>query len=509
MWVNILATMFCARARLIASWTTLANALRFLVEALNPDGSDRLWPDWQLVLDLIRQLHAKSLSSKAEYTASLIQPLDAITRASGDLFCSFRGLDFEDLVLRGRSAVISMPNLMPYWLRHFVLDLIIAKILFGRIHRMDRTDLVNTLVIADEADADCSQAAEAAYADHMAPITAALKTGREFGLGVFLGLSGLGSASRLILNNTAYHWLFALKNEHCVDEARRTLMLPRGGEQILPALDLGECLVRTPDYAHAMLAQIDAVPSCRMKPTSYDTHDYVPAERLRALPDVLAAVNRSLQRRRDGQDAQELSRPARDLLDLISQNPYWPVARLWEKANVKPRPAAQVAAHQELKAAALAEFAEPRIGNANVLIAELTQRGWKFLGKQPHRKGGRGDMSHRHYATWACMVCQRGGRKAHLEWIVPGTTHPTDVGCDVEGGFEVYEIVVNCSANLISHLKACLSSKTVLQVHVVAGQVQELTKLRKMVEESDLSAAALERVDYIPVNVLLRELWPA
>jgi len=277
-WVNYLTTVFCARAGLRAAWTTLANVLRWLVAAMNPKpGEKLLWPDWQLILDVLRDLPEGAFSAKGEYVRSLEQVLEGVVQASGDLFSSFSGFDVNDLVRQGKSAVISMPSISPAWVRQFIADLLIGQFLLRAIHLGETCDELRMLFVIDEADPDVSAVAEQAFPDQFSPISQVLRQGREFGIGVCLGLASLGPVARHVLNSAAYHFVFKLTHDVCRAEASQTLCLPPYAGTIIPALEPGECLVRTPFWPHAMLSKIDFVPPCRGARPCYDSHPYVPA----------------------------------------------------------------------------------------------------------------------------------------------------------------------------------------------------------------------------------------
>ena len=264
-WINIVATLFCARAGLVSSWVTFANAMRWALAALNPDpGKELLWPDLQLILDLLSEAPASLWSTKNQYTESLRQMLEGVTQASGDLFRCFRGLDLErDVIGRRRSAVIEIENLYPPWLRLFVVDLLISQVLLGRIHRRQAARRTEVLFVLDECDPDVSRKTEAMVPDGLSSIGQLMKQGRAFGLGAILGLTFMGYASRLVLSNAQYHLIFNMTDDESVLEARRTLMLPPGAEQILPALRCGQALFRESQGAwpHAMLVEVDHEPT--------------------------------------------------------------------------------------------------------------------------------------------------------------------------------------------------------------------------------------------------------
>lgn len=250
-WVNHISTLFAARAGLIASSVTLADLMNWLVGVMNPRPSDRiLYPDFQLLLDVAERLPKLAAASKGIYQEALVQMLRAVVLAMGSLFSTFNGLDVErDLINKGRSAVICMANLEPPWLSHFFVDLIISQVLIGRVHRGHRVDKLEVLLVLDEADDAASRASEAAFPQgYMSPLARVLRQGREFGIGVVLGLGSLGPVSEHILNSATYHFLFQMSDAKCRRAAADTLQLPAGADALIPKMPPGVCLSRSPAW---------------------------------------------------------------------------------------------------------------------------------------------------------------------------------------------------------------------------------------------------------------------
>lgn len=266
-WINTISSLFCARAGLISSSVTFANIIRWTLAQMNPAPCEELlWPDLNLILEIAKSRYGGLFASKTDYLRSLIQVLEGIVQASGDLFRTFGGLDMErDVISKGKSVVIEMPNLYPAWLRQFLVDMIISLVLLGRIHRHHRTNTTEVLFIIDEADPDVSRKSEACFPDGLSTTSQLLKTGREFGLSSCVSVSLLGQVSRFVLGNVQYHLIFNMSDQECVVEAQRTLLLPAGGGLMLPGLNPGECLFRESQgpWPHAILCEVDDVPPSR------------------------------------------------------------------------------------------------------------------------------------------------------------------------------------------------------------------------------------------------------
>ena len=517
-WVNNLANTFSTRAGLAASWVTLANTLRWLVGVMNTGAEEQLlFPDFDLLIEVSDRLPQTAFSDKTQYQQSVVQQLRGISLASGEMFKAFAGLDVErDLVDKGLNAVISMPNIDPPWISRFLVDLILSQVLLSRIHRAHRVDSTEVLLILDEADEDVSYAQEASFPQGgLSPITKVLRQGREFGIGVVIGVGSLGPVCQQILNSMSHELFFRMNDAHCRVAAARTLQLPPGADAIIPALEPGECLVRTPAWAQALLANIDYVAPCRNAQPRFDANQHVPAKRLDKMPHVVEAIenkgaaHRERQRVRQHQKHAGLRSAARTLLYQASCHPYWPVARLYELIE-RPTPRMQKAIRQELEDAKYASFAEPRLGSRNVLLIELEDAAWSVLGKPPVPLRGRGSLPHRIFSNWIRMAGEKRGYESVCEWLVPGTNHPADAMWIVDGRPHVFEVIVTATDNVEDHLRAAFFTpgEPVETVTLVAPQKSMLADLRMQIQKCHKLAPYLERIAYAPVSVYEKELWP-
>ena len=518
-WINHICSTFAARAGLVASSVCLANMMRFLLAAMNPhpDGHPLLWPSFDLLLDLARAAPLTLFASKPDYERSLIQQLECFANAAGELFSTFGGLDVEkDIVRRRLCAVLDVEGLGPASVRAFTADIINLQLLVGRQARRERGDAVDCIQVIDEADQDTSQKAESAFPD-LSPISLMLKQGREFRLGVILGLSAVGPAARMVTTNASHFYAFSMSDAPSMFETRNTLVLPPGAEAILPALEPGECLYRGPGpWPHAALARVDYVAPCRApRPSRYDAHPFIPSKRLHELPHVMEGLQKLIDehkrtrlrqaREKGKQEKPPLSEQALKLASLWAVKPYTPVARIWNELGT-PSPSIQAKVRSELTDAKLAAFEERRVGSRNMLFLELCPAGWQLLQRKPPKRKGRGGIAHRHFCHAILRYQKAQGHKARLEMVVPGTAHPVDVGARRGGALHVYEVIDTCETNLVDHLHACfVQSDQVATVTIVAPQKQHLRQLEQMVE-ADLSLMAFrERIKFEPVESFLEE----
>jgi hypothetical protein len=518
-WVSQLVSSFCTRAGLISSAVTLANLIRWLVRVMNPQECERLlFPDFQLILDVLRKLPPKAFAEKLPYVESLKQMLEGATQASGNLLRTFGGLDLErDLIEPGLSAVLSMRNLSPPWLARFLVDLLVLQVLVGRVQRGHKVDRVECVLVIDEADNDVTFENDELFRTAMPPLTRCLREGRELGLAVVLGVAALRPVSQHISNSMAHQFVFRMVHADCIETARRALLLPANSHSILGALEPGECVARLPgSWSHAVLAKIDYIPPCRDAQPKYDEHPYVPAKRLHELPEVMKAVE-ELGRRiappkpdTAVEEHAKLEATTRELLFLASLHPYWPVARLMDVMETRPSPPLRKVILDQLRNSNLATVKDVRSGSKTQALLELRESGWSLLGKPVVKTRGRGELPHRTFSTWVAMVGEKLGHTVELEWLVPpARTHPVDVAWKIGTAWHVFEVSTTALSNLGEHLTAIFAPGSPVQkATIVAAQKEQLKRLRRQLDPAWHDAIAEGRIDFQEIAFFEKEIWP-
>lgn len=518
-WINIVSTIFCARTNLKAGWVTVANALRWLLAALNPNPTEHLvWPDLSLLLDVLNASPDTLFSSKAEYTRAAKQPLEGIRHSSGNVFRAFRGFQIErDVVSKGKSAVISMPYMFPSWTRQFSTDISLAQLLYGRTYRSHRVNCSEVLVVIDEADSDISTEAEEMFSDRMCPVSTCFKTGREFGISVCVIVSSLRSASRFVLSNATNHFIFRLNDAESIMEASRTLMLPPMGELSLNSLQPGECLVKQiGPWPHAMLGKIDYMPPCRTKPDRFDTHPYVPAKNLAELPYVRQLLKEAsdkhksnLEKKKTEKTAQKLSNNERAFLTHMSLNEFEPLNRLFARmGNLSP--ATQLKVIKKLKKIKFIEATQIRTSKSPLRLGQLTEAGWDFLKDKSRFKSLRGGLVHTHVCHWKqALDIKKGSDESICEFPYPNSTGFCDIGTRINGKLYCTEVVIDCDCNICDHVKSCfVDSNEVETLTIVTLLKSEHEKLHEMIMSKPELVFFVNRIRFLTVNEILKELWP-
>jgi len=519
-WIQGICSFTCGKGGLVSSAICLSNMMQWLVSELNIHRSNdlQLFPDFQLLYDVATSAPLTLWSAKGEYTKTLIQMLNALT--SGCPFLKgFNGFDLDrDVISKGKSCVIEIPTVYPSWVRLFIVDLFIFQILYSRIHRREKTDDTEVVLFLDEADQDLTTlSSDAVFPDGFSPIAQLLRMGREYGILTCVGLGALGHVSKFVSASFQYTFIFNISEGEQIGHVKRTLVLPPGAEQMLPALKPGECIFRESQgaWAHPMWCKIDHMPPDRStKDIQYDTHLYVPAMSFKNIPDLLTSLKKlnkihnqsNLEKNRSGK--KELSKIARDLLDYASLQPYTPVARLYDLIGI-PTPGVQASVRKELKNNGLAEFEEIRIGKRNVLLIELTKKGWKSIDKEPPKRKGRGGIAHTHICQWLRMLGEKQGYLSKTEWPVPPhNSHSVDCSWIKGNKIEVFEVVVSCVKNLKNHLKACfIESDKINTVSIITPVKSTINTLSKDIEADPILIPFLSRINFMPAESLLKDLF--
>ena len=515
-WINILASLFCARAGLKYSWVTIASALRTLLALLNPKPAQRLiWPDFQLLLDFLRALPETEFSTKAEYTRSLKQQLTGFTQSTFKTFNAFQGFRVEELIAAGQSVVIAMPNMDPAWARQLSTDIVISSVSKGRIERSERVDRTQVIFVADEAGPDVNEHVELLFSDQMCPYSELFKRGREFGLGGCISVSSLRTVSPFIRENATTHLTFRPSDARARAEAAATIMLPPYGELTLDHLGIGQCLVKQiGPWPHAMKGQIDYMPPSRVHVTKYDTHAYIPSKQLWQIPAVQQFVDDRNEARRAAQkpkvDKQtELYELAMKVLSIRGKNPYAPLAPVFKVLGVRHHKA-QIAIRKFIEDRGYGEFEVSRLGRSDRLLMDITPEGHKALGLPvPQENKGRGGITHRHCAQWIKLAFQKKGLEAFLEFQIPGTTHPADVAVLLDDKWHLFEVCITAKDNLSSHIEACFekSTEAIESLTVVAATKIMLEQMERELRSSTMSLQYAGRIRFEVVeNYIIKEL---
>ncbi len=517
-WIDHVVACFSARAGLMASAVTLARLIRWLVCVMNPEPQKPLFfPDFQLVLDVLRKLPPKAFADKVPYAESLKQMLEGITQALGDMLRSFRGLDLEtDIVTPGRSAVLALPNLSLPWAR-WIVDLLVLQLVLGRIHRAHKVDKVECLFIIDEADNDLSQDNERAFPSAMPPLVHGCRMGGELGLGFVAGVAALRPVSQHALNSMVHQFVFRMIHADCIETARRSLLLPANAQSILGALEPGECVARLPgSWSHAVLAKIDHFAPCRNAQPNYDEHAYVPAKRLHELPELMKAMEEIGRRfappkpELPAHEHANLEAATRKLLFLASLHPFWPIARLIDLMEPRPIPATREIILEQLKNSNLAQLEEVRVGSKTMRLIELREPGWNLLGEPAVKPRGRGELPHRTYSAWVAKCGEKQGYEVEFEWLVPpDRTHPVDVAWRVGNAWHVFEVATTAFGNVDEHLRAIFAPGSPVQkATIIAAKKEELKRLRRQLDPAWHDAIAEGRIDFQEIAFFEKEIWP-
>lgn len=266
-WINPLSTSLAARLGLVISRTCFANMIRWLLPILNPEPPNRelIWPSLGLLLEIAQSTPLSCFSSKADYGKTLIQLLEGLIMDGSDLFdCSNGFMLQRDVIQARKNCVIDISNL-PDYLRHFIADLLIGRVLVSRLHNRYKTDRTDTIFCIDEADLLVSSKTEEAFGGGLSMISLLARLGRELGLQATVGISSLQNTAPHFLSSACYTMVYNVSDTNSVIAGRRALLLPPGAEHMLTALRPGQCLFRESQgpWPHTMWGQLDYIPPAR------------------------------------------------------------------------------------------------------------------------------------------------------------------------------------------------------------------------------------------------------
>ena len=500
-WIGQVSMSLAARLGLVVSRTCLAGVISLLLVSLNPglaqpDLTDPTvtvhltWPSLPMVLDALKIKKVLDLySTKAGYGHTLIQMLSGLLHDSGQLYDCSEGLDINKEILGKKQHCVIAAYSIPSYIVHLINDYFINYFSVSRFFENYKCDHTDVLFIYDEADLLLESDFEGAFSDGLSPINRLNRLGREIGLMSLISISAPQAASEHIRRSAYYSFGFNLADANSINAALRHFQLDPRCSRLISSLRPGQCIFRQTQasYSDAMWCEMDFVPPARnVGRLHYPKHQYTHAVRLASAPhiinDLKAALeeNEKTQRRLSAATSSDFEQLALRLLKQAAENRYTPVARLMDRLG-KIVPKTQIALRRHLEDRKYAKFEEPRIGRTNMLLIEVTEKGYQKLGLPvPQGNKGRGGITHRHFANWIASYFQQQGQKAFIEWIVPCTNHPVDVAVNVEGKWHVIEIYVTSSDNLVSHIQACfVQSKEVARLTIVAGTQKELKVIKR------------------------------
>lgn len=260
LWSSILSMILAGRCGLKFGATTIARMITWLASHLNPQPQEPLLcADFRLLRDLAVTAPPTLFAAKQAYDQSVVQILDGLAHAAGPVAETFNGLDLQRDVIDHRESVVFDLSALSAPLRPVLIDVLLAQLLFGRLHRQHKVDQVEVVILFDESDLDVTYAANACFPEGQSPLARLLRQGRELGIMCVLGINILGYACPAILNNLQNLVLLRQESAESITLGAHTLLLPRGAEALLPALNPGEAVVRVAGWPDAVLAQLDYV----------------------------------------------------------------------------------------------------------------------------------------------------------------------------------------------------------------------------------------------------------
>jgi hypothetical protein len=528
-WIGTLSVSIAARLGLVMSRTCLASLIGRLLVALNPwlkkdqlndpiTNKELVWPSLKIILEAIKIKDVlECFSSKASYGETLIQALEGLIQDSGEIFNCSNGLDINrDIIQKKKHCIFEVPNLTAPVVR-LITDIVINHVLVSRLYNNYKCDHTDVLYVVDEGDLLVEAERELAFPDGMSPGSKVNRLGRELGVGTIFLISGIQKVGEHIVRNAPYTFVFNLGDAESVYAACLHLQLDLRCQRMLGSLLPGQCIFRQTQasWNSAMWCEIDYVsPARNLGSMKYEPHQYIPAIPLSKTPHVLADLNAAVEeyknaiKRQSSSKTPELDSHAIALLKLRARNPYAPVARLIEAIG-KLRFDTQVAIRKFLEDNNLAEFEETRIGRSNLLLMDITNKGYETQGIPiPQENKGRGSISHRHFAHWIKFYYEQRGYKAYIEWVIPGTNHPVDIAVELENHLNAFEICITSFDNVVSHIKACFEEGQVVDsLTIVVATKTKLKELKKLLQSNLIFNMYVNKIKFDVIEkYVIREL---
>ena len=308
-------------------------------------------------------------------------------------------------------------------------------------------------------------------------------------------------ASEHIIRNTYYTFVFNLSDAQSVYATLKHLQIDPRCAKMLSSLLPGQVIFRQTQasWNSAMWCEIDFVrPARNIGTVEYDTHPFIPpitAEHTRKIIEqIYKTVGKHNAKIKEAKQS-ELEKISIKLITLWANNPFTSVARLFERLG-NFHYTMQIKIREFIEHKNWAEFAETRIGRTTMLLMELTEKGYDVLQiSMPRGNRGRGSLSHRTFAMWIKSFFVNKGYKAYLEWIVPNTNHPVDVAVEFENHYEIFEICVSATNNLVTHIDIFEKNPDIKKLTIVAGTKTELAEIKKFMKNNLLLARFQDRIE--------------
>ena len=509
-WINQFTNLFASVFNLEYGEACFANVMRKSVECLNASSKNISWPSLPLIHQFSKLLPSHIVSGKPRYKQSFDHQLGNVLENTAQLFTAKEGFDVvKHLITPGRCAVIDCPNLHPSILIFFV-NLLILQLMFSRVMLMQTSNSTNFVLVIDESDSLCSYETSRLFEGSYSPLAQLLKQGREFGIRVCLGMTNLGRCDPFITANAGELVFFQQQNTASVIEAAKALLQP-DSQILLSSMKRGNAIFRESlgIVSYGMLLEADYVePAKTGQPENFDVHPVTLAKDIKEYPELMAVVNQYKKtgyRKENEKDNIILRADSREFLDYASLYEYEPVKYLFERMKVSS-PCRQNAITKELQTKELIEAVLFRSKSSPVRLVEITSSGWEFLGKKSRYKKLRGKAVHTHGCRWIQFWFQRQGFKAQCE-VQIGKGFG-DVVVEKEGKLIVYEVVVECSSNILKHIRDCfIESKKVFSLFIVTRTKTEWPGIEKIISKDTELSIFTTQIKFEVIDTFMKGLY--
>ena len=489
-WIDQFTEVFAAFCNLEFSEGCFISLIRQGLNRLNvPLKKKLIWPSLPLIKQLSQILPEHLITTKRQYKQTLDHKLNQLLQNSGHLFFAEEGFDVvKHMVIPGKSAVIDCTAINPLFVL-IVANIIFKQLLFSRIFLRQTSDVVDFILIIDEADMLCLKEIAYLFPQRYSPLGQLLKQGREFGIMVCLSMTLLHTCDPFITSNASIKVLFKQEDPDSVLEGSRTILEP-SSKFLLDSMPIGQCIFKESlgSVRYPMLVETDYVERARIgRPEKFDAHSYEPprmAEQIPQLADLVKNAKEKTEKTKTAskKDNIEVSRDVREFLDYVSLNEYEPAYSIFKRMKVSSS-GKQLNIVKQLEEKKLIDVIKLRSSSTPVRLIDITEKGWLYLKKQSRYAPLRGGPVHTHVCRWIQFWAEKNGYdKAECECQIAGLKGFCDVMLTKAGKMYAYEVVVDCTSNILKHVRDVL---------VKTDQIESLTIVTRLKSDWDKMQIAI------------------
>jgi hypothetical protein len=247
----------------------------------------------------------------------------------------------------------------------------------------------------------------------------------------------------------------------------------------------------------------------------YSRHSFTPARTLEKIPSFCEKLAQFLgqndvqQQRQSGESQPMIGENERAFLDHLSLRGQDTVDVLFSRVG-KLSSGAQQKIIRRLERLKLIGTVRKRTGKKYVRFAKLTKAGLKYLRRPSGNITSRGDLTH----TCVCYLkrdldLKQGAEESICESQYPNSSGFGDIRSKFKGKLHFSEIVVNCTSNIVDHVKSCFieSQGQVETLTIVTLLKSEHRKILERIMSVPELVFFINRIKFMTLEDILKELY--